>query len=114
MADGASHNNIPASSKACHADELAEHARVWSQTIYGAAESDEDVDRSESPMGMDDSDEEDDWRNIEDDCPPWQAGLTAGELVEEEFEVEAMSRGGLLRPYLITCMSDLGSRPSNV
>lgn len=52
---------------------------------------------------MDHSDEEDDWMNVEeDDRPSWQVGLTAGELVEEDFEAEAILRGGFSRPYLMT------------
>jgi hypothetical protein len=103
MADDTSHDNIPVDPKACHAEELADRARIWNQTIHDLSESDKDSDCSESPMGIDDSDEEDDWSNIEEnDCPQWQVGLTAGKLVEEEFKAEAIVQGGFSTLYLLS------------
>lgn len=86
MADGTSRDDIPAGPKACRAEELAERARAWNQTIYGPVEFDEDVGRSESPMSIDDSNEGDNWRNIEEeDCSPWQTGLTASERFQDHI-----------------------------
>lgn len=48
MADGTSLDEILVGPKARRVEELAERAHVWDQTIYGPAESYEDVDHSES------------------------------------------------------------------
>lgn len=114
MADDTSHNDAPTNPQASHAEELADKAYVWNQSIHDSMESDEDGDIFEGEMDMEDSDEEDGWNDLEEnDLPPWLVGLTADELVEEEFEAEAISRGGF-RQGLISYMSNYGCRTSNV
>lgn len=60
------------------------------------SEFDEDVGRSESPMGIDDSNEGDNWRNIEEeDCSSWQTGLTASERFQDHIQLLACLIGDL-------------------
>lgn len=91
------------------ATNLARAAHVWkhNRACHGndsdsgseASKSDEDDDSdSSSPDQLESSDEDDDWgaQGLEVDnteLPEWQMGLTAGEVLEEDFEGEAIHRG---------------------
>lgn len=96
----------------CDATNLARAAHVWNSNreLHGN-ESDSDLEASESDKdkdsdfsssylvsGLESSDEDDDWGaqtpgRDNDELPAWQMGLTAADILEEDFEGEAICRG---------------------
>lgn len=71
---------------------LARNALIWNKRGYNNDDSSDEDGSGYSSSGelLVDSDEEDD---LDHNLPPWQMGLTAGEVIEEDFQAEAVAQG---------------------